>query len=135
MNRSQRIVHLSRVIVGRPLYLFSALTNIPKDEYAPGSPGKFHDPGKEVSVLYPGMTYSWSPRGGRAIAFMNEFKLFVLSDDGKSKKKIASGNCILPAWSNDGKKIAFAQATGSGTFGNQNWRILVVDLSGIEPRE
>jgi hypothetical protein len=134
-GRMETTYSLSGVLVGRPLYPFSGLTNMPKDETLPGSPGRFRDPGREVSLLYPGMTYSWSPPGGRALAFTNEFKLFVVSDDGKTRKKIASGNYTLPAWSNDGKKIAFARATGSGTFGTQNWRILVVDLSGIETRE
>ena len=83
----------------------------------------------KVDIFYPGMTYSWSPPGGNAIVYYDDFKVYVMSDEGKEKKTIASGDLYLPAWSNDGKKVAFIRVN------DRIWELHLVELSGVEPLE
>jgi hypothetical protein len=98
-----------------------------------------------------GIGYSWSPPGGMAIVFVQggNGKMYVMSEDGREKRKIAGAGYTLPAWSNDGKKIAFLWCTDSmqrrfhlEESRLETWRsgdvycyVYVVDLSGIGYQE
>jgi hypothetical protein len=79
------------------------------------------------TFLYPGFTYSWSAPGGAALVFLDEYKLYFMSEDGKTKRKIASGDFVLPAWSNLGNRIACV-SIGLG----RTWTVHLIEFSGIE---
>jgi hypothetical protein len=56
-----------------------------------------------------------------------------MSGDGKEKRKIASGDYLLPAWSNDGRKIALIRSTPlRDEQSTSYWEIFLIELSGIE---
>jgi TonB family protein len=99
-------------------------------------PGAYELSGWCIGSGYPGYSYSWSPPGGRAIVFglgtdfSKEHGTFIMSEDGKERRKISEKKFNLPAWSNDGKKIAFL-SYGLG-YGFGIWRVFMVELSGIE---
>jgi hypothetical protein len=81
----------------------------------------------QSALFYPGMTYSWSPPGGRTIVYCDDSRATLLSEDGKTKRNIASGDLYLPAWSHDGTRIAFARMPDA-----HKWEIHLVELSGIQ---
>jgi dipeptidyl aminopeptidase/acylaminoacyl peptidase len=61
----------------------------------------------------PGLQFGWGPRGSGAIAFVDsEGRLFLL-DDKKHKRAIAGTKAaLLPAWTEDGSRLAFVEKTG-----------------------
>ena len=111
-KRQQSVYRLSGIIVGRPWKLKGGSDS-----------GQWFS---AAAYLYPGFTYSWSPPGGKAIAFVDEYKIFLMTEDGKDRRKIAKGDLILPAWSNLGNRIAFLNMSLGGA-----WNIHVVELAGI----
>lgn len=70
------------------------------------------------SVIVPGLTFGWAPKGTKAIAFTEpEDGRVVVMDAAGSKREIeASEDAILPAWSQDGAKIAWLQQDGRRKF-------------------
>ena len=61
----------------------------------------------------PGLQFGWGPRGSGAIAFVDsEGRLFLL-DEKKHKRAIAGTKAaLLPAWTEDGSRLAFVEKTG-----------------------
>jgi hypothetical protein len=71
--------------------------------------------GEYVDLQFvPGYTFGWAPQSaGTFIAYANkDGRLGVM--DGQSAKSVVpdTKNVILPAWTNDGKRIAFVQKSG-----------------------
>jgi Tol biopolymer transport system component len=75
-------------------------------------------------ALGDGQHYVWSPDYAR-LAYDWQGNVYVANSDGSNARLIAPG--LWPAWSGDGKRLAFERPSGSGP------RIVIVDLdSGIE---
>jgi Tol biopolymer transport system component len=62
----------------------------------------------------PGYTFSWAPQSfGTAIAYARpDGRLAVMTRDGTKQEVPDTRNTLLPAWSADGKQIAFVQRNG-----------------------
>jgi hypothetical protein len=64
----------------------------------------------------PGYTFSWSPRD-RMIAYAHPSgRLAVMNEEGYKQQVDGTKNVILPAWSIDGKRIAFLQRAGKNKY-------------------
>jgi hypothetical protein len=64
----------------------------------------------------PGYTFGWAPRN-RIIAYRNvSGRLAFMDEQGQKQQVDATRNVILPAWSNDGSKIAFLQRAGKNKY-------------------
>jgi hypothetical protein len=58
----------------------------------------------------PGLTFGWGPAGSNVIAFTNPEGHIVLMDEQGRKQQIASSSsALLPAWTDDGKKLAYLE--------------------------
>lgn len=64
-----------------------------------------------------GYTFGWSPATRGVMAYANQSGRLALIDAQGQKQEIdATKNVILPAWSNDGSKIAFFQKNGKNKY-------------------
>jgi len=73
----------------------------------------------------PGLMFGWGPNGTGAIAFTDrDGRLSLL--DGNSHKQTITGvkDATLPAWSTDGKRLAYARKTG-----RKKYSLIVVPLT------
>lgn len=70
------------------------------------------------SVIVPGLTFGWGPKGTRAIAFAAQKtgRIVVMDDQGGKHEVAASKDAILPAWSADGVRLAWLQKDGRRKF-------------------
>lgn len=70
------------------------------------------------SVIVPGLTFAWAPKGSKAIAYAEPKggKLVVMSTDGKRQEIGDTKDALLPMWSADAKKIAWLQKDGRRTY-------------------
>ena len=65
----------------------------------------------------PGLTFGWAPQGRAAIAFADREGRLVVMDEKGGKTRVAdSKDVVLPAWSDDGSRIAFLQRSGKKKF-------------------
>jgi hypothetical protein len=61
----------------------------------------------------PGLTYGWGPAGTGLIAFSNPDGRVVIMDDQARKQEVSSSkSTLLPAWTDDGKRLAYLQRSG-----------------------
>ncbi|MBI2835407.1 MAG: hypothetical protein HYX76_13370 [Acidobacteria bacterium] len=74
--------------------------------------------GKWVNArMVPGTTFGWAPSGWSAIVFAREDGRIVVMDGQARRLEIAaSKDALLPAWSDDGKRVAYLQRTGKKKF-------------------
>jgi hypothetical protein len=74
--------------------------------------------GEFVGVQFlPGYTFSWSPSSLAMMAYGNQSGRLALMDRQGQKQEVdGTKNVILPAWSNDGSKIAFLQKAGKNKY-------------------
>jgi hypothetical protein len=72
----------------------------------------------EGTVLLPGRTFGWGPKGTRAIAYADPKggRVMVMDDRGQKIEVAGSRDAILPAWSPDGKHIAWLQKDGKKKY-------------------
>ena len=67
--------------------------------------------------FFPGKTFGWSPAALGAIAFTDEEGHLVLMDLAKRKQVVPNTTgALLPAWSDDGTRVAFLQKTGKKQY-------------------
>jgi hypothetical protein len=65
----------------------------------------------------PGTRFSWGPNGGGALVYVGEKGQLVFFDQKKQKRPVAgTKDTLLPAWSADGKRLAYLQKTGRKKF-------------------
>jgi hypothetical protein len=72
----------------------------------------------EGKVLVPGLTFGWGPAGSRAITYAEPKggRVMVMDDRGQKVEVPASKDAILPAWSQDGRQIAWLQKDGKKKY-------------------
>ena len=75
---------------------------------------------------YDGEVWSWSPAELNRIVYTDgKGGLWIANADGSGAKKVLKGDFTLPAWSDDGGAIAFAERKDGG----RRWDIGVLLLS------
>ncbi|MBY0496810.1 MAG: hypothetical protein K2Y23_21585 [Cyanobacteria bacterium] len=77
------------------------------------------------SVIVPGLTFGWGPRGSRVLAFaaVKNGRIIVMDDQGIKKEVSTSGNGLLPAWSPDATRLAWVEREGRKKFTLQVARV------------
>ena len=70
------------------------------------------------SVIVPGLTFGWGPKGSKAVAFTAEKsgRIVVMDEEGGKQEVAGSSDALLPAWSPDGARLAWLQKDGRRTF-------------------
>jgi hypothetical protein len=64
------------------------------------------------SVAIPGLTYGWGPAASGLIAFSNpDGRVVIMDDQGRKQEISSSKSTLLPAWTDDGKRLAYLQRT------------------------
>jgi Tol biopolymer transport system component len=73
------------------------------------------------SVIVPGLTFGWGPQGSKVIAFAAQKtgRVVVMDEQGGKQEVSGSKDALLPAWSPDGKRLAWLQKEGRGKFALQ----------------
>jgi hypothetical protein len=74
---------------------------------------------------YDGEVWSWSPADINRITYVDgKGGLWVATADGRDARRLLKGDFTLPAWSDDGRAIAFAERKDGG----RRWDISIVLL-------
>jgi hypothetical protein len=70
------------------------------------------------SVIVPGLTFGWGPKGTKAIAFAapKTGRVVVMDEQGGKQEVAGSKDAMLPAWSPDGARLAWLQKDGRKKF-------------------
>jgi hypothetical protein len=68
--------------------------------------------------IVPGLTYGWGPKGSGMIAFAEQKTgRLVLMDRAGNKQKIeGTKDVVLPAWTEDGTRLAYLEARGRSRY-------------------
>jgi hypothetical protein len=67
--------------------------------------------------IVPGLTFGWGPKGSRLIAFAGQDGRLVLMDEDGRKQHVNGTNGVrLPAWSDNGKKLAWIERVDKKKF-------------------
>lgn len=65
----------------------------------------------------PGLTFGWAPAGMDAIAFSDpDGRLTLMDEEGRKQQIAGTKDVRLPAWSVDGRRIAWAEKQGRKEF-------------------
>jgi hypothetical protein len=77
------------------------------------------------SVIVPGLTFGWAPKGTRAIAFAapRDGRIVVMDAEGRRREVDGTKDALLPAWSPDGSRLAWLQQDGRRKFVLQVTRV------------
>jgi len=70
------------------------------------------------SVIVPGLTFGWGPKGSHAIAYSanKSGRVVVMDADGRKQEVPGSRDALLPAWSPDGSKLAWLEKDGRRNY-------------------
>lgn len=70
------------------------------------------------SVIVPGLTFGWGPKGTKVIAYADpkNGRVVVLDEKGDKREVAGTKDAILPAWSEDAKQIAWLQKDGKKKY-------------------
>ncbi len=70
------------------------------------------------SVIVPGLTFGWAPKGTNAIAYADPKggRITVMHGGGGKQEIDSSKDALLPAWSQDGSSLAWLQQDGRRKF-------------------
>ena len=70
------------------------------------------------SVIVPGLTFGWGPKGTKAIAFADpkNGRVVVLDEKGDKREVGGTKDAILPAWSEDATRLAWLQKDGKKKY-------------------
>jgi Tol biopolymer transport system component len=85
---------------------------------------------------YPGN--DWSPSWSRAnnlIAYSSDLQLYVIHPNGTGRRRITNVEAEYPAWSPDGKRLAFMSAQAGTRAYDPNYDVFVVNLDGSHLRQ
>jgi hypothetical protein len=69
------------------------------------------------SVIVPGLTFAWAPKGSKAIAYTEpkDGKLVLMDTQGK-KQDLGVKGALLPMWSHDATELAWLEKDGKRKF-------------------
>lgn len=70
------------------------------------------------SVIVPGLTFGWGPRGSGVIAYSagKGGRVMVMDASGRKQEVPGTKDTLLPAWSPEGSKLAWLQKDGRKKF-------------------
>ena len=70
------------------------------------------------SVLVPGLTFAWAPKGSKAIAYaeLKGGRLVLMDPDGKRQTLDGTKDALLPMWSHDATQLAWLQKDGKKKY-------------------
>jgi hypothetical protein len=70
------------------------------------------------SVIVPGQTFGWGPKGSKVIAFTKPKggQIVLMDYEGRTRELDDTKDAILPAWSTDASRLAWLQKDGRRTF-------------------
>jgi hypothetical protein len=70
------------------------------------------------TVIVPGLTFGWGPKGTKAIAFADpkNGRVVVLDEKGEKREVAGTKDAVLPAWSPDAKQLAWLQKDGKKKY-------------------
>ena len=70
------------------------------------------------SLFVPGLTFGWGPKGSDLIAFSEKEtgRLFIMDKQGTKLKVDGTKNVVVPAWAQDGTKLAYLQGQGKNKY-------------------
>lgn len=70
------------------------------------------------SVIVPGLTYAWAPKGVNAIAYATPKggKLVLMDVSGKKQEIDGTKDALLPMWSTDATRLAWLQKDGKKKY-------------------
>jgi dipeptidyl aminopeptidase/acylaminoacyl peptidase len=68
----------------------------------------------ENTVIVPGLTFGWGPKGSRVIAFTatKSGRVVIMDGDARRVEVAGSKDAVLPAWSPDGQALAWLERDG-----------------------
>ena len=68
--------------------------------------------------IVPGLTFGWGPKGTGLIAFaeLKSGRLILMDRNGSQQKVENTKNVVLPAWTEDGARLAYLEGRGRGTY-------------------
>jgi len=66
----------------------------------------------------PGQTFGWGPANSGLLAFAEKStgRLIIMDKKGEKQKVNDTKNVVLPAWADDGSKLAYLEGRGRGRF-------------------
>lgn len=70
------------------------------------------------SVIVPGMTFGWAPKGSQAIVYseLKGGRLILMDNAGKKQTLDGTKDALFPMWSGDGRQLAWLQRDGKKKF-------------------
>jgi hypothetical protein len=69
------------------------------------------------SVIVPGQTFGWGPRGSKVIAYSaGNGRLAVMDENGTKRQIDGTKDVAFPAWSPDGKRLAWLEKDGKKKY-------------------